>query len=67
MLFPLSCCLYKGVEVLGEIVSIRGLEKYPTALTAIAHKVLSLRSDYQAALEGLRPSLPTQPQSKFKH
>lgn len=56
--FPSHAVSTKAVEVLGEIVSIRGLEKYPTSLTAIAHKVLSLRSDYQAALEGLRPSLP---------
>jgi hypothetical protein len=46
--------LCTAVEVLGEVTVIKGLDKYPVALNAIAHKVLELRGSYQRAVEGAR-------------
>lgn len=40
-----------AVEVLGEVTGLKGLDKYPVALNAIAQKVLGLRSSYQKAVE----------------
>lgn len=41
--------------MLGEVTGLKGLDKYPVALSAIAQKVLGLRSSYSKAVEGAIP------------